>query len=520
VREPEGVAAPPPGAEADVDTVWVLGDQLNRGLAHLREADPAATRVLLVLSRGKLRSRRWHRQRAHLIVTAMRRFAVELEEAGFAVDWREAETFRHGFRAHVDEHDPGTVRAMEPANLAGRRLLEDLGVELVRSDQFLCHYDDFAAWADQHERPDGSLVMEDFYRWQRRRLDVLMDGDEPTGGRWNLDHENREPPPADGGEWPDAVTSRLDELDREVMDQLDAMEGVELFGAPPDGTWATSRRRALARLDRFVDEVLPGFGPYEDAVVSHHWHLNHSLLSHALNLGLLHPREVVERAEAAYREGRAPLASVEGLVRQVIGWREFVWGVYWRWMPGYADANELGYDRPLPPALTGEAATGMSCVRQVVGWVDRHAYAHHIPRLMVLANLATLAGVRPAEVTDWMWRSFVDGAEWVMVPNVVGMGMYADGGRMSTKPYVSGGNYLSRMTDLCDDCRFSPRRRTGEDACPFTTLYWDYLARHQDRLRGNHRLARPYATLDRLSDLDAVRERAAEVLERLDAGTL
>jgi deoxyribodipyrimidine photolyase-related protein len=503
-----------------MDTVWVLGDQLHHDLAHLRDTAPGDVRVLMVLSRAKLRSRPWHRQRAHLVVTAMRRFAAELRDRGYAVDWREADSMRAGLHAHVDDHAPTGVRAMEPMNRTGRQVLLDLDVELVRNDQFLCHHEDFAAWAADHERADGSVRMEDFYRWQRRRLDVLMDGDEPVGGRWNFDHDNREPPPSDGGTWPDAPTSQLDDLDREVMEQLESMDGVRLFGQPPDGTWATSRRRALARLNAFLDDRLEGFGPYEDAVVSHHWHLHHSMLSPYLNLGLLHPREVVDRVEAAHREAGAPIASVEGFVRQLIGWREYVSGLYWRHMPEYRDDNHLGNDRALPPVFTGDGDTDMVCVRRTLEWVDAHAWTHHIPRLMVIANLATLAGVRPAELVDWMWRAYVDGAEWVMVPNVVGMGMYADGGRMSTKPYVSGGNYLSRMTDFCDDCRFVVSRRTGADACPFTTLYWDFLDRHADVLRGNHRLGRAYATLDRLGDVDEVRDRAAEVLGRLDAGTL
>lgn len=503
--------------------MWVLGDQLNRDLAHLRGADPAGTRVLLVLNRAKLRARPWHRQRLHLYVTAMRRFADELREAGFAVDWREADSFRAAHAAHVEEFAPDVVRAMEPANRTGRRVLADLGVELVRSDAFLTHPDEFAAWADEHRRKDGSLLMEDFYRWQRRRLDVLVDADgEPVGGRWNFDDQNREPPPKGAHDWPDAATSRLDDLDHEVMAQLERMDGVELFGAAPNGVWPTSRRRALARLDAFVERALAGFGPYEDAVVSDHWHLNHSLLSVPLNLGLLHPGEVVERVlEAFHTRDDVPVNSVEGFVRQVLGWREYIHGLYWLWDEDYADSNALGATRDLPPVFTDpEVGTDMVCVSRTLGWVDAYGWTHHIPRLMVVANLATLAGIDPRQLTDWMWRAYVDGAEWVMVPNVVGMGTFADGGRMSTKPYVAGGNYINRMTDFCGDCRYDRSARTGDDACPFTTLYWDFLARNEDLLRSNHRMARTYANMDRLSDLDAVRDRAEEVLDALDRGTL
>ena len=250
------------------------------------------------------------------------------------------------------------------------------------------------------------------------------------------------------------------------------------------------------------------------------WKLAHSVLASSLNIGLLHPAEVCAEAVDAYDRGSAPLNSTEGFVRQVIGWREYVWGLYWLWMPEYARQNELGATRPLPPVFVDGARTEMRCVANVTAKVDRHGWCHHIERLMVLGNLALLSGTRPDEVNDWMWERFVDGAEWVMVPNVIGMALHADGGRMATKPYASGGAYINRMSDHCKGCRFDPRRRVGEDACPFTTLYWDFMARHRERFAANHRMSRIVANLDRLSDLDVVRERAAEVLDRLDNGVL
>jgi deoxyribodipyrimidine photolyase-related protein len=498
-----------------VDTVWVWGDQLNRDLAHLRGTDPSETRVLLVVSDAKLTSRRWHVQKAHLVVTAMRRFASELAAAGYAVDLRRAPSLRAGFEAHVAEHAPTGVRVMEPASLPGNRLVGRLGIEVVDNDHFLCHWRDFARWADGRDH----LRMEDFYRWRRRATGYLMDGDEPAGGRWNHDHANREPPDPGLAERARApVRSRLDDVDR---DTLEHWLPDDLWGAPPDGTWATSRRRALVRLRHFVTEALPAFGTHQDAMVAGAWSLEHALLSHALNLGLLHPREVCDAVEVAYRAGDVPINAAEGFLRQVLGWREFVWGVYRRWMPGYAEANELGADLEVPPAFTGDAPTAMRCVDDTVRSIHDHAYAHHIQRLMVLANLATSAGIDPRRLTDWMHASFVDGYDWVMVPNVTGMGTYADGGRMSTKPYVSGGAYVARMSDgYCGPCRFDPSVRVGPHACPFTTLYWDFLDRNREVLAGNHRLRRPYATLDRLADLDAVRERAREVRRRLAAGEL
>jgi deoxyribodipyrimidine photolyase-related protein len=276
----------------------------------------------------------------------------------------------------------------------------------------------------------------------------------------------------------------------------------------------------LLRLRHVIDDVLPQFGPHEDAMLARNWHLAHSMLSHALNIGLLLPGEVCDAAEAAYRQGRAPLASVEGFLRQIIGWREYVWGLYWRWMPAYRDRNHLGNDRPLPPVFRGEATTDMRCLSTTLDGLRKRGWVHHIQRLMVLSNLAMLSGVRPAEMVDWMWASFIDGAEWVMLPNVVGMGMWADGGAMATKPYAAGGAYINRMSDYCGDCRFDPKRRTGDEACPYTTLYWDFIARHEEQFAGNHRMAQPLRGLERLGDLEEVRERAAEVLQRLDLGRL
>ncbi len=496
-----------------METVWIFGDQLNRRNAALRGRTPDTARALMVESRTLLGSRRWHRQRLHLVLASMRRFAGELVNAGYEVDYRVADSFAAAFRAHVREHHPDRVSAMEPSSWDGRQLLQRLGVELVRSNQFLCHYNDFAEWAAGRER----LVLEDFYRWQRRRLDVLMDGDEPAGGRWNYDADNREPPPPkESRDWACPIRSRLDDLDREVLASLPA----NAFGAEPIGIWATSRRAALARLRHFVDELLPRFGPHEDAMLADDWHLAHSLLSPSLNLGLLQPDEVCGAAEAAYRAGRAPIASVEGFIRQMIGWREYIWGLYWLWMPQYRAANELEANAPLPPVFTGEAVTRMRCLGSTLEGIAQRGYAHHIQRLMIIGNLALLTGISPRELVEWMWTSFVDGAEWVMLPNVLGMALYADGGRMATKPYAAGGRYINRMSDYCGECAFDPSKRVGETACPYTTLYWDFLARNRERLERNHRLGRQLRMLDRLDDLPAVRRRAEEVSALLSEGAV
>lgn len=504
----------------------MFADQCNAASAHLAEATPETTTVLFVVALDKMRSAPWHRQRLHLILATMWRFADELRHAGFDVDWRVASSMAAGVEAHLRDHQPSVLRVMRPSNRAGVAVLERLVarhgdiIEVVPDDRFLCSADEFIAWADAHRRRDGSVLMEDFYRWQRRRLGILVDADgAPEGGTWNLDHENRLPPPRDGGTWPDTVRTPLDDVDTQVEAFIDGIDGLTLTGAAWDGTWATDRAGARERLHHFIDTALVGFGPYEDAVVSHHWHLNHSLISPYLNLGVLHPRDVVDAVMEARATTDLPLNSVEGFLRQVIGWREYIHGIYWWRDAEYVESNHLEATDPLPPAFCG-GPTEMNCVAHTAQWVHDYGWTHHIPRLMVLANLATLAGVNPRELLGWMHASFIDGADWVMVPNVIGMGTYADGGMMSTKPYVSGGNYISKMTDFCRGCHFDRSARTGERACPFTTLYWDFLDRHREQLASNHRMGRMYANLGRLADLDEVRSRAVEVRTRLASGTL
>lgn len=494
-------------------TIWILGDQLNRDVGALAGRTPTDCRVLFVESTAKITSKRWHRQRLHLVLSAMSHFAAELAEEGFDVDYRRAETLAAGLRAHVDAFDVDQVIAMEPMSWDGKAMLEQLGVETVVNDQFLCHYDEFGAWAESRK----SFKMEDFYRWQRQRLDILMDGDQPAGGAWNFDHDNREPPPKDDRAWPEITKFELDDLDGHVVDRIAELE---LWGAEPDGTWPVTRAQAKQRLDEFIANGLAPFGPHEDAMLANEWKMAHSTLSSSMNLGLLTPLEIAEAAEDAYRDGNAPINSVEGFIRQVIGWREYVWGVYWLWMPGYRNGNGLDAHRPVPPAFLGQADTSMACVSSALRHVHDHGYAHHIERLMVLGNLALTSGVDPWAMTDWMWSSFVDGAEWVMLPNVVGMALHADGGQMATKPYASGGAYINKMSDSCKGCSFDPKKRTGEKACPFTTLYWDFLDRNADHFSSNHRMARQLGGLRRLSDIDEVRVRAREVLVALDNGTL
>jgi deoxyribodipyrimidine photolyase-related protein len=492
-------------------TVLVFGDQLNTSIGALAQANPEIHRVLMIESFDKISSRKWHIQRIHLIVAAMRRFAEELQGRGYSVDYRRATSFRDGIDAHRAEFRPTRVIATEPNSWSARQLLDQLGVEQVRSNQFLCHPDDFESFVAGRK----SYKMEDFYRWQRVRLGYLVDGDKPVGGTWNLDKENREPPPRDGSvTWPQPSSTPLDDLDREIIDAYRPSS----WGDEPTGAWATTRADALQRLAHFIDRVLPGFGPHEDAMLADNWHLAHSLLSPYLNLGLLLPTEVCDAAHEAYLAGKVPLNSAEGFIRQIIGWREFIWNTYWKWMPDYPDLNALHATTPLPPVFTDPSRTKMNCLSQCVSGVKARGYAHHIQRLMVMGNFALIAGINPRQFTDWMWESFVDAAEWVMVPNVVGMTLYADGGRVATKPYAAGGNYIDKMSDYCASCSYDRAKRVGDDACPFTTLYWNFLSRNEERLLRNPRVAQQVRAAQRLGNIDAVNDRAADVLGGLDAG--
>jgi deoxyribodipyrimidine photolyase-related protein len=490
-------------------TAWVLGDQLSLDNPVLIGAD----RVLLVQSTGALSAKRFHRQKLHLILVAMRCFADHLRDRGFSVDYVRAASLRDGLAAHISEQDPERVRLLAPKSQSGRRRLGALDrVEIVPGGLFLTAEADFEHWADGRRR----LVMEDFYRWQRSRLDVLMDEDEPCGGRWNFDAENRKGPPK-GVTPPRAYRPREGAHDEAVRAELD--EGaVEMWGEDGPRLWPADRDQARRALAHFVDTVLVDFGPYQDAMIGGERMLWHSLLSSSLNLGLLDPLECARAAEQAYRDGRAPLQSVEGFIRQVIGWREYIWCMYWHVGDGWEEMNALDAHAPLPAVLeTGK--TDMRCLADAVGGLAATGYAHHIERLMLFGNLVLLAGVDPQIARDWFHRAFIDGYDWVMAPNVLGMATWADGGMMMTKPYAASGRYIHRMSNHCRGCRYDPGTRIGEDACPFTTLYWDFLDRNRDRLARVGRIQMPLRNLARIDpgELEQIREQARGLREDFQA---
>ncbi len=476
---------------------WLFADQL--GPHFLDHADQP---VLLVESRAVFRRRRFHRQKAHLVLSALRHRAAEL---GDRASFLRADTYEPAVRSVS-----GGLSVCAPTLYTARSLIDRLPVEVLPARGFGTGEQDFARWAAGRGR---RLLLEDFYRQARRDHDVLMDGDEPAGGRWNFDADNREPPPKGAAGlgvaepwWPEE-----DDIDAEVRRDLDAWEAsgeVGFVGRDGPRWVAVTRAEALRVLDAFVDTRLAAFGPHEDAMLAGDPWMAHSVLSAPLNLGLLDPLEVVRRAERAYWDGRAPLASVEGFIRQILGWRDYVWNIYWHVGPSYRSRNALAARRSLPSWFAELAADAVQarCLSDVLAGVRDHGWVHHIPRLMVLGNYALQRGWDPAELTDWFHRCFVDGYDWVMLPNVVGMSQHADGGLMATKPYASGGAYINRMSDYCRGCRYSPAKRVGETACPFSAGYWWFLDRNRDRLAGNHRMARPLTGLDRLADFDALVE--------------
>ena len=486
--------------------LYIPFDHLHRDYGVLKEANPREDVVVLVESTRMTTGRPWHPIRLFFLISSARHFASSLRAEGFTVEYIKAPTTVDGLTNARKAHGDLPIFAAEPSSFRQYRSLKEFGVTFIANDFFLTPRPLFHQWASSQK----SFLMENFYRGQRIRLNILMDGNSPLGGAWNFDKENRLPPPKNYT-WPDYLEHDIDEIDREVAAEV---------GCAPIRTWATTREGALAQLHYFLDNHFASFGPYEDAMTTENWVLHHSLLSPYINNGLLHASEVIEAAIGKFEEGTIPLESCEGFIRQIIGWREYVNGMYWFLGEDYRDQNHLNLTRSLLPLFTDSSKTEMRCIKKAVGDIEKRAWTHHIPRLMVLSNLALLTGVNPQKFLDWMRENFIDASEWVMVPNVIGMGMHADGGTMMTKPYISGGAYISKMSNYCKGCAYNPKNRVGEDACPFTTLYWDFLDRHQEEFRANHRMSQQFFGLKRLSDLPELRDRAIEVLRGLDRGEI
>ncbi len=466
----------------------------------------------MIESLARLNQRPYHRRKLVLIISAMRHYAAALRAAGYDVDYRVAPDFLTGLREHVATFGTRHLICMAAAEYATRqfqqRLADEPGIAITILPNTL-----FLVERYPPNRPPA--LMEPFYRAMRRHTGLLIEPDgNPTGGIWNFDHENRRR--YDGRPVPPPLRFAPDEITRQVIADL-AVACPRAIGSADDFDLPVTREQALQALADFIARRLPDFGPFEDAMSSEHDLLFHSQLSPLLNIGLLDPLETAQAAVDAYRHGHAPLASVEGFVRQIIGWREYIYYRYWELMPDLLQANAWRAERPLPDWFwTGR--TRMRCLSKVISRVLDSGYCHHIERLMVLCNFAVLAGIRPQAVNDWFLECYIDAYEWVVTPNVIGMGLNADGGRTATKPYIASAAYIDKMSDYCKGCVYDRKARVGSQACPFNTLYWHFLITHEERLRANPRLGPAVLGLRRLStdERRAIVAQANEILGRIE----
>ena len=501
--------------------VLVLGDQLSHDLSALRAADRSRDVVVMaeVMDEGSYVPH--HPKKIALILSAMRHFAEELRAQGWQVaytrldDPEAARSIVGELMRRGQEHGATEVVATQPGEW---RLIEALDnalltVRQLPDDRFICSLEEFDRWAEGCRE----LRMEYFYREMRRKTGFLMENGKPAGGKWNFDHYNRKPAP---GDMLRAAPMRFtpDAITEEVLALVEDRFG-DHFGDLRPFRFAVTRAEARRALDHFAESLLAGFGDYQDAMLEGDRFLHHSVLSPYLNIGLLDPVEICDRVIEEWKSGRIPINAAEGYVRQVIGWREYMRGLYFREGPGYLRRNALRHDRALPAMYWG-APTHMNCVARAVEQTKEDAYAHHIQRLMVTGNFALLAGIDPAQIHEWYLAVYADAFEWVEAPNVIGMSQFADDGVVASKPYVSSGNYIAKMSDYCASCAYSVKDKTGDTACPFNLLYWDFLMRHRDRFGRNPRMGPVYRTWERMDAhrREAVRAGAAVILARLDAG--
>jgi deoxyribodipyrimidine photolyase-related protein len=501
----------------------VLGDQLSMEISALQGLKRTADIVLMMEVMAETTYVPHHKQKIVLVLSAMRHFAEELRQAGVVVDYVALDdpdntgSLSSEIQRATARHAPDRLVVTAPGEWRVQAMaqsweaLTGLTVEIREDDRFFASRARFASWAGGRKL----WRMEHFYREMRREHEILLEKGEPAGGAWNFDAENRKKLPA-STPVPGRLRFAPDTVTQEVM-ALVSQRFSENFGEVADFGWPVTRQDALRALHDFIAAGLPLFGDYQDAMQAGAPFLFHALLAPALNLGLLSPRELCRAAETAWRAGAAPLNAVEGFVRQILGWREYVRGVYWALMPGYEESNALEATRRLPAFYwTGE--TPMRCLREVVGSTSRYAYSHHIQRLMVTGNFALLAGVAPRDIERWYLAVYADAYEWVEMPNTLGMAVFADGGKMASKPYAASGAYIDRMSDFCGGCRYDVKQKTGPDACPFNYLYWAFLIRQKDRLADNPRLAMPYRTLAgwTVERQAAIVAEAAGFLDRLE----
>jgi deoxyribodipyrimidine photolyase-related protein len=477
----------------------ILGDQLSPSISALSGLDRETDVILMMEVENEITQVKHHKQKVVLVLSAMRHFAAELRDRGLNVDYvrlddpLNTQSFDTELRRAVKRHEPENIVVTEAGEWRVREAQEGWQAEVRKDDRFLADHAEFARWAE------GRIIlrMDHFYRQMRKKTGWLMDGGAPPGGNWSYDAQNRKTLPADIP-LPQRLRFSPDAVTQEVLD-LVRQRFPEHFGELDGYGWAVSRAEALDALEHFIRDCLQGFGDFQDAMKTNESYLFHALLSPYLNIGLLLPREICEAILAVYERGDAPLAAVEGFIRQIAGWREFIRGIYWLRMPEYRESNFLNADRELP-AFYWTGDTEMECLRQAISTTRRNAYAHHIQRLMVTGNFALLAGLDPARVEEWYLMVYADAFEWVELPNTHGMALYADGGVIGSKPYAASGSYINRMSDYCGGCPYDPRKKEGETACPFNLLYWNFLMVNESRLRSNPRMALTYRNVDRLDD--------------------
>ncbi len=505
--------------------IVVLGDQLDASASLFDGFDPAQDAVWMCEAPAEALQVWCHKARLVVFLSAMRHFCQALRGRGFSVHYQATGEHPHqtlvaALDAAIAQHQPARVLLMQPGewrleqDFAALASATKLPIDTVEDRHFVLPLAEFETWMEGRKQPR----LEHFYRWMRQRTKVLMDGKEPAGGAWNFDHDNRQSFAEQG---PKNVPKRFgfapDALTGEVMAMVEAH-----YPAHPGSLaafeWPLTREQALQALAHFIAHRLPQFGPHQDAMWTGESWLWHSHLASALNLKLLNPREVCEAAEAAYRRGEAGIESVEGFIRQILGWREFVRGLYWHRMPQYLEDNALDAQQPLP-AFFWSGDTDYACLKHSIGQTLATGYAHHIQRLMVTGLFALLLGVEPRRVHEWYLAVYVDAVEWVELPNVIGMSQFADGGFMGSKPYIASGKYIQRMSNYCTGCRYDPELATGPKACPFTTLYWDFLDRHEARFAQHPRMKPQVMNVQRKSaeQRAAIRAEAAALKQKLAA---
>ena len=500
----------------------IFADQLSHGLSSLSASDPEDAVILMMEVAHEAEHVLHHRTKLIFLFSAMRHFAKELRESGWTVDYVEmtdAENsgdFTGEVKRALARHDISQIRVCEPSVYRVLELVKgweaalNVPVSITFDDRFIATKEEFVEWADGRKQ----FRLEYFYREMRRKTGLLMDGDKPKGGQWNFDKENRKPAKADMT-FPVPLRFQPDDITQDVIEMVKS-RFVTRMGNADGFFWAVTRDGALEALEYFLAHGLPSFGDYQDAMISGESFLFHSLLSPYLNAGLLGPLEICKAVETRYLAGDAPINAAEGYIRQIIGWREYVRGIYWLEMPDYISRNHLNAKRALPDFYwTGD--TDMECLKQSIGQTLEHAYAHHIQRLMITGNFALLIGADPHAVHEWYLSVYIDAFEWVELPNTLGMSQFGDGGLLGSKPYASSGAYINRMSDHCGSCKYNVKKRVGEDACPFNALYWHFMARNEDVLRGNNRLAMPYRNLEKMDPevRQSLMDQADGFLERL-----